>query len=188
MWQDYRGNTDNDDDPLHVVRKAVLHLDNVMQSQHPKYCLKMATGTGKTWVLQALLYWQLLNAAREPNDKRFTRNFLLVAPGLRYVKENGLPGFYSPDFLVRTEEGIWLVETKAQNQLTQPDVIRKKTAAVAWCDRVNELSPEHRSERRWSYCLLGETLFKEFRDKGASMVEVLRFSRFRAMTAESFFA
>jgi adenine specific DNA methylase Mod len=24
VWQDYRGNTDNDDDPLHVVRKAVL--------------------------------------------------------------------------------------------------------------------------------------------------------------------
>ncbi|QXL83902.1 DEAD/DEAH box helicase family protein [Comamonas sp. NLF-1-9] len=28
---------------------------------HPKYCFKMATGTGKTWVLQALLIWQLLN-------------------------------------------------------------------------------------------------------------------------------
>ena len=28
---------------------------------HPKYCLKMATGTGKTWVLQALMIWQLLN-------------------------------------------------------------------------------------------------------------------------------
>jgi type III restriction enzyme len=42
----------------------------------------MATGTGKTWVLQALLYWQLLNAARSPQDKRFTRNFLIVAPGL----------------------------------------------------------------------------------------------------------
>jgi hypothetical protein len=42
----------------------------------------MATGTGKTWVLQALLYWQLLNAAHSPPDKRFTRNFLIVAPGL----------------------------------------------------------------------------------------------------------
>ena len=28
---------------------------------HPKYCMKMATGTGKTWVLQALMIWQLLN-------------------------------------------------------------------------------------------------------------------------------
>ena len=24
VWQDYRGNTDNDDNALHVVRKAVL--------------------------------------------------------------------------------------------------------------------------------------------------------------------
>ena len=53
---------------------------------HPKYCLKMATGTGKTWVLQALLVWQLLNktvALEEGiDDARFTRRFLIVAPGL----------------------------------------------------------------------------------------------------------
>jgi type III restriction enzyme len=70
---------------------------------------------------------------------------------LRYVKENGLPGFYSPDFLVRTEAGIWLTETKAQDQLIQADVIRKKTAAVAWCERLNELPEEQRSGRTWSY-------------------------------------
>jgi type III restriction enzyme len=60
----------------------------VVQSKHahPKYCLKMATGTGKTWVLQALLVWQLLNAnaakSADAPDPRFTRNFLIVAPGL----------------------------------------------------------------------------------------------------------
>lgn len=63
-------------------------LNEVAQDkhQHPKYCLKMATGTGKTWVLQALLVWQLLNAnaarAHGAVDARFTRNFLIVAPGL----------------------------------------------------------------------------------------------------------
>ena len=51
--------------------------------QHPKICLKMATGTGKTWVLHALLLWQYLNAAQEEEPSgKFTRNFLLVAPGL----------------------------------------------------------------------------------------------------------
>ncbi|MCB1089099.1 MAG: DEAD/DEAH box helicase family protein, partial [Verrucomicrobiae bacterium] len=49
---------------------------------HPKYCAKMATGTGKTWVLNALLIWQYLNKIAYPDDGRFTRNFLLVAPGL----------------------------------------------------------------------------------------------------------
>lgn len=41
---------------------------------HPKFCIKMATGTGKTWVLNALLIYLYLN--------NFTKNFLLVAPGL----------------------------------------------------------------------------------------------------------
>ena len=53
---------------------------------HPKYCFKMATGTGKTWVLQALLIWQLLNKnaalAEGLDDARFTRQFMVVAPGL----------------------------------------------------------------------------------------------------------
>ena len=49
---------------------------------HPKYAAKMATGTGKTWVLNALLLWQYLNKIAEPADGRFTSNFLLVAPGL----------------------------------------------------------------------------------------------------------
>ena len=53
---------------------------------HPKYCLKMATGTGKTWVLQALMIWQLLNKsaalAEGIDDPRFTRQFMVVAPGL----------------------------------------------------------------------------------------------------------
>jgi type III restriction enzyme len=102
---------------------------------------------------------------------------------LRYVKENGLPGFYSPDFLVRTKAGIWLTETKAQDQLIQADVIRKKTAAVAWCERLNELPEEQRSGRSWSYCLLGEALFYEFRSKGATMEDILQFSRVRAKAA-----
>src|SRR5699024_7053324 len=50
--------------------------------QHPKYAAKMATGTGKTWVLNALLVWQYLNNVENPDDPRFTSNFLLVAPGL----------------------------------------------------------------------------------------------------------
>jgi type III restriction enzyme len=47
----------------------------------------MATGTGKTWVLQALMIWQLLNKTRRAGRRhqrcaRFTRQFMVVAPGL----------------------------------------------------------------------------------------------------------
>ena len=50
-----------------------------------KYAIKMATGTGKTWVMHAIMIWQILNALAEDGEEksgRFTKNFLLVAPGL----------------------------------------------------------------------------------------------------------
>ena len=50
--------------------------------QMPKYAVKMATGTGKTWVMHALLLWQMLNARHSETVGRFTKNFLIVAPGL----------------------------------------------------------------------------------------------------------
>ena len=51
--------------------------------QMPKYAVKMATGTGKTWVMHALIIWQMLNARYEDVESgRFTQKFLIVAPGL----------------------------------------------------------------------------------------------------------
>jgi type III restriction enzyme len=98
---------------------------------------------------------------------------------LRYVKEDGLPAFYHPDFLVRCGEGIYLVETKAQGQVNTPNVKRKKRAAVAWCDRINTLTPEQRSNAEWHYVLLGEQVFYEWRDKGASIRDMLEYAKLR---------
>jgi type III restriction enzyme len=103
---------------------------------------------------------------------------------LRYVKDNGLNGFYSPDFLVRTAGGVWVVETKGQAMLAQADVTRKKRVALAWCERLNRLPAEERGGATWSYCLLGEALFYGFRDKGAALAEVLEFSRVRLAASE----
>jgi type III restriction enzyme len=51
--------------------------------EHPKYCIKMATGTGKTWVLDILLIWQYLNSKHEESESgEYSRNFLLIAPGI----------------------------------------------------------------------------------------------------------
>ena len=49
--------------------------------QLPKYAVKMATGTGKTWVMHALVLWQMLNARHTGGD-RYTQRFLLIAPGI----------------------------------------------------------------------------------------------------------
>ncbi|TFZ54921.1 restriction endonuclease subunit R [Methylorubrum sp. Q1] len=96
---------------------------------------------------------------------------------LRYIKEDGLPAFYSPDFLVRAGDAVYLVETKAQGQLTSPNVVRKRKAAVAWCDRINALAPEQRSEVDWYYVLLGEQTFYSWRDKGGSIADLLAYAK-----------
>lgn len=98
---------------------------------------------------------------------------------LRYIKEDGLPGFYHPDFVVRTENIVYMVETKAQDQLVHPNVKRKRRAALSWCERVNALAQEERMGCEWKYVLLGEALFYEWRDKGASMPELLDFATLR---------
>ncbi len=104
---------------------------------------------------------------------------------LRYVKEDGLPAFYSPDFLVRTESAIYLVETKAQQQTTHPNVQRKLKSATAWCERINNLPPEQRDGLPWHYVLLGETLFRDWRGKGARLGELLDFARVRPLNDAS---
>jgi type III restriction enzyme len=98
---------------------------------------------------------------------------------LRYIKEDGLPAFYSPDFLVRAGDSTYLVETKAQGQLTTPNVLRKRKAAVAWCDRINSLAAEHRGGSEGAYVLLGEDAFYGWRDKGGSIGELMAYGRLR---------
>lgn len=61
------------------------HLANANRDANPelmRLALKLATGAGKTTVMAMLIAWQTINAVRYPNSKKFTRGFLLVAPGL----------------------------------------------------------------------------------------------------------
>ncbi|HEU4857890.1 MAG TPA: DEAD/DEAH box helicase family protein [Rhodanobacteraceae bacterium] len=98
---------------------------------------------------------------------------------LRYVKDNGLAAFYSPDFLVRTADAIYLAETKAQDQTSHPNVLRKRKAAAAWCERINGSPPELRGGLPWHYALVGESVFRDWHAKGARLGELLAFSRVR---------
>jgi type III restriction enzyme len=49
----------------------------------PKYCFKMATGSGKTFVMALAIVWQYFNRFfRTENGCRYTSRFLLIAPNL----------------------------------------------------------------------------------------------------------
>ena len=46
-----------------------------------RYCVKMATGSGKTKVVSLVIAWQFFNAVAEARDE-FARTFLLIAPNV----------------------------------------------------------------------------------------------------------
>jgi type III restriction enzyme len=97
----------------------------------------------------------------------------------RYLKADGFPANYSPDFLVKTEGAIHIVETKSQDGLLNENVQRKQRSALTWCEQINELPPIQRAESEWHYVLLGESAVYEWRDKGAHVAELLEFARVR---------
>lgn len=55
-----------------------------------RWCCKMATGSGKTIVMAMVIAWQILNKVAAPQDKRFSKNILVVAPGLTVKSRLGV--------------------------------------------------------------------------------------------------
>lgn len=61
------------------VRRPDIQL--LQYDDFARYCLKMATGTGKTKVMSLAIAWQYLNAVAEGHDD-FARTFLVLAPNV----------------------------------------------------------------------------------------------------------
>ena len=99
-----------------------------------------------------------------------------------YLKADGMPAQYSPDFLIRTPFTIYVVETKAQSALSDENVQRKQKAALAWCEKINELPEEQRDGREWAYVLLGESIVNEWHKKNASLTDLLNYARLRKVS------
>jgi type III restriction enzyme len=66
--------------------KAIIeHLKDANNDYNPelsRLALKLATGAGKTTVMAMLIAWQTINSVRRPQSQKFSRGFLIVAPGL----------------------------------------------------------------------------------------------------------
>lgn len=87
----------------------IQHLADANNEANPelmRMALKLATGAGKTTVMAMLIAWQTINAVRHPQSRRFTRGFLVVAPGLtikdrlRVLQPNDPDSYYGSRELV----------------------------------------------------------------------------------------
>ncbi|WGD37403.1 DEAD/DEAH box helicase family protein [Lysinibacter sp. HNR] len=94
-----------------------------------------------------------------------------------YLRADGMPAHYSPDFLVRTADRIYVVETKAQSSMTEENVRRKAEAARTWCEQTNRLPPHLRGNREWSYVMLAEPAVRSWASRGGLASELLQHSR-----------
>ena len=147
--------------------------------RYPKYCVKMATGTGKTWVLNALLIWQYLNAKYQTNNGvKYTKNFLLIAPGL-IVYERLLDAFRGKEVDIgkrdfdtsdlKSNEDLFIPEkyrqdifSFIQNAVADKTEIGHKTTgdgiiAITNWHKLNEDEPEEESETQIMGLDFGET-------------------------------
>lgn len=90
-------------------KNLIQHLADANNDANPeliRLALKLATGAGKTTVMAMLIAWQTINAVRRPQSQKFTRGFLIVAPGLtikdrlRVLQPNDPDSYYSSRELV----------------------------------------------------------------------------------------
>jgi type III restriction enzyme len=60
---------------------------------------------------------------------------------------------YQPDFVAETEDRIFMLESKARNEMEASDVMAKKEAAAKWCSHATAYAQEN-DGKPWQYVLI----------------------------------
>ena len=94
-----------------------------------------------------------------------------------YIRVDGIIANYSPDFYVRTKDFIYIVETKAEKDKSNPNVKQKRYASLDFVKRINELAPEYRNDREWSYVIVDDSTFNALSSKGGSADDIFEYSK-----------
>lgn len=101
-----------------------------------------------------------------------------------YIRTDGFLSLYYPDFIVKTEDKLYFIETKSDKDLGDPNVKQKQLATLDFIRKINKLNPEDRMEREWEYILLGENHFYGLKDNGASIDEICSLAKITQLKAE----
>jgi len=94
-----------------------------------RQCCKMATGTGKTIVMAMTVAWHILNKVTYPQDTRFSKNVLVIAPGL--TVRNRL-AVLQPAAEGNYYEAFRIVPPALMDRLRQGKVLVRNWHALAW--------------------------------------------------------
>jgi len=83
-----------------LTNRSPRVYDPATDDRFPRYCAKMATGSGKTKVMSMAMVWSYFHKLREPGSPMTTR-FLLIAPNVivyeRLAKDFGNGDIFKDD-------------------------------------------------------------------------------------------
>ena len=94
-----------------------------------RLCAKMATGTGKTVVMAMVIAWHILNKVAYPQDTRFAKNVLVVAPGLTIRNRLAVLEPSHPDNYYKT---FHIVPSSLSERLRDGKVIVRNWHTLNW--------------------------------------------------------
>jgi type III restriction enzyme len=92
-------------------------------------CCKMATGSGKTIVMAMAIAWHILNKVASPQDVRFSKHVLVVAPGLTVKSRLSV---LEPSAIGNYYEAFNIVPSSLLDRLRQGKVLVRNWHALAW--------------------------------------------------------
>ena len=67
---------------------------------------------------------------------------------------------YQPDFVAEAYDGIFLLEAKAKNEMSDPVVIAKLDVAVRWCHQASQYAATY-GGKPWTYALIPHDVIAE---------------------------
>jgi len=94
-----------------------------------RWCSKMATGSGKTIIMSMIIAWNFLNKVTNPNDARFSKYALCVAPGLTVKSRLQV---LQPTHEENYYEEFNIVPAALMDKLRQGKVIIHNWHALSW--------------------------------------------------------
>lgn len=94
-----------------------------------RICSKMATGSGKTIVMAMAIAWHVLNKTTYPHDARFSKNVLVIAPGLTVKSRLAV---LEPSHAANYYDAFRIVPEGLMEKLRQGKVIVRNWHALNW--------------------------------------------------------
>lgn len=86
------------------------------------------------------------------NDKKVLKWLRPAANQFRIYWDNNSKR-YEPDFIIETEDTIYMVEPKSSANINDPDVLAKKEAAIKYCKYATEFTSQNNG-KPWKYLLV----------------------------------